>query len=218
MHNRAFLGALLLMGPLFSLTSCSNNPELNSITVNPGSVTTTPSAGLRVDFTAIGSYTRPGHEPITKDITDTVTWTSASPQFVSIGTNTGVATVTGYGTGNIDVYAAAPGFHGDVVGSAVFNISNPTTTGSVRSVALIPAQGSTSENVQFTAVGRTEEGDQIELTKPLTWYSTDSDVATIDQKTGLLKTLGPGKTTIVAVYTDLNGTNVVGKIRYNVER
>lgn len=218
MRDRLSFGALLLACVVLPLTSCSNNPELTSITVNPGSVTTSPTAGLRVDFTAIGYYTHPGHAPVTKDITTFATWTSAAPQFVVIGVNTGVATVTGYGTGNIDVYAAAPGFHGDIVGTAIFNIS-ATGGAAVRSLALFPtakAAGSSSGTVQFMAIGRTAAGESLTLPGQPIWFSTDNEVATIDKSSGLLTTLGQGRTTITAVYTNPDGTTAVGKTYFNV--
>jgi hypothetical protein len=217
MHYRSSLGALLLIGGLLPITSCSNNPELNSITINPTTVTTSQTEGLVVDFTAIGSYTQPGHTPITKDITDLATWSSSFPQLVSINVSDGVATVTGYATGTGDIYASAAGFHGDVVGSAAFNIQTQTgSAGAVRTLSLIPSK-SANGGVQFTAVGTTDEGKTVQLAGRVDWISTDNMVATIDKSTGALTTIGFGRTTVTAVYTNPDGTTAVGKTYYNVQ-
>ncbi len=212
----SWVGALSLVGALIPLTSCSVNPALTSITINPAAVTTTPTTGLYVDFTAIGSYTRPGHAAVTRDITDQVTWTSSFPQLVVVNSSTGVATVTGLGTGVGSIYAAAPGFHGDIVGTGTFTVS--VTAGAVRTLSLIPAGKDASGAVQFKAIGNTGNGESIDVTSQTTWVSTDSEVATIDKASGLVSTLAPGRTTITAVYRNPDGTTALGKTYFNVAR
>jgi trimeric autotransporter adhesin len=212
----SWVGALLLVGALIPLTSCSVNPALTSITINPADVTTTPTTGLYVNFTAIGSYTRPGHAAVTKDITDQVTWTSSFPQLVVVSSSTGVATVTGLGTGVGAIYAAAPGFHGDIVGSATFTIK--VSTGAVKTLSLVPAGKDASGAVQFKAIGKTGDGESIDVTSQTSWVSTDSEVATIDKASGLVSTLAPGRTTITAVYRNPDGTTALGKTYFNVAR
>lgn len=214
----SWVGAMLLGGALIPLTSCSVNPSLTSITVNPAAVSTSQTTGLYVDFTAIGSYTRPGHTAVTKDITDQVTWTSSFPQFVAMNSTTGVATVTGYGFGVGSVYAAAPGFHGDVVGTATFTIVQPTTTGAVKTLSLVPAGKDASGAVQFKAIGKTGDGASIDVTSQTSWVSTDNEVATIDKASGLVSTLAPGRTTITAVYRNPDGTTALGKTYFNITR
>ena len=215
MRDRSTLGALLLIGIAVPLTSCGVSPSLTSITVNPTTVTASMTGGLQTDFTAIGNYTRPGHTAVTKDLTDQVTWTSSWPQFVTIDSS-GVATVTGYGYGTGSMYASAPGFHGDIVGSATFNISQPQTTGGAVKLSIYPAAQSAGATVRFVAVGQTAEGQTVKLTGEPTWISTDNQVATIDQNTGVVSKLGIGRTTITAVYNNPDGTTAIGKTFYNV--
>jgi hypothetical protein len=216
MLHRSFVGAFALIGVLAPLTSCSNNPELNSITIDPASITASDSAGLYTDFIAIGSYTRPGHTAITKDITDQVTWSSANPQIVSINSSTGVATVTGEGYGDLAIYASAPGFHGDVVGSAAFTVSAPSSSasrGAITSLSITQDSKtavSTNATVQFTAKGKAADGSLVNLEGQPKWTSTDSEVASIDADNGIVSTLGEGRSTIVAVYTNPDGTKAVG--------
>ena len=54
------------------------------------------------------------------------------------------------------------------------------------------------------------DGTMFKLTGQPKWTSTDNEVATIDEATGLVSTLGAGRSTIVAVYTNPDGTTAVG--------
>ena len=218
MRLRSSLGALLLVGALAPLTSCSNDPSLTSIAVTPSSVTTSMTNGLKIYFTAIGSYTRPGHTAVTQDLTDQVTWSSSWPQFVVVDSS-GVATVTGYGYGVGQIQAAAPGFHGVIVGTAAFTISQPTTTNSrgVQSLSLVP-DGETASGVRFKARGVTADGETVELPAQPEWISTNNLVATIDKTSGVLSKIGPGRTTLTAVFTNPDGTTAVGKTSFTIQQ
>jgi hypothetical protein len=172
------------------------------------------SAGLQVQFTAIGNYTRAGHTPITKDITSEVTWSSAFPQFVTLNT-AGLATVTGYGYGVANIYASAPGFHGDIVGAASFTIQQPTTSGAITQLSIVQ-HALSNGTVQFTAMGKTNDGKLMQLESQPKWTSTDNLVATIDEASGLATTIGRGRSTITAVYTNSDGTTAVGVTHLDV--
>jgi hypothetical protein len=217
MQKRSLFGALLLAGLAIPLTSCGTDPDLTSIAITPGSVTTSDSAGLQVQFIAVGSYTRPGHTPVTKDLSNQVTWTSAFPQLTLID-GTGLATVTGEGWGTGVISAAAPGFHGVIVGTANFVIQQPPTQSAsvhdVTSLVLVPR--SAPVGVQFTAVGHTQDGTTIALASQPKWTSTDNMVATIDAASGLASRVGSGTSRISAVYTNPDGTQAVGVTRLNV--
>jgi len=84
---------------LFSVSSCGDPQELQSITVQPSTETFGASnipvaadAGLQVQLTALGNYL---HPPVTKDITNQVTWASSDPQMFTI-TSGGLLTATGF--------------------------------------------------------------------------------------------------------------------------
>jgi hypothetical protein len=83
---------------LFSVSSCGDPQELQSIAVQPSTETfgasnipVAANAGLQVQLTALGSYL---HPPVTKDITSQVTWASSDPQMFTI-TPAGLLTATG---------------------------------------------------------------------------------------------------------------------------
>jgi len=83
---------------LVSLSGCGHDPQLESITVQPQSQTfgdsNTPviaNAGAQVQLRALGNYI---HPPVTKDITGKVTWSSNTPQMMTVDSS-GLLTVTG---------------------------------------------------------------------------------------------------------------------------
>jgi Bacterial Ig-like domain (group 2) len=83
---------------VLAVSSCGDPQELVSITIQPGTETFGASnvpvselAGAQVQLRALGTYV---HPPVTKDITDQVTWVSNTPQMVTVS-STGLITVTG---------------------------------------------------------------------------------------------------------------------------
>jgi len=100
--SRKWLNAVPLLACLI-LLGCGHDQQLVSIDVEPttetfGSTTTLVSAdaGANVQLRALGTYI---HPPVTKDITDQVTWTSNTPQMVTVN-STGLITATGQACGN----------------------------------------------------------------------------------------------------------------------
>lgn len=83
---------------LLSVSSCGDPQTLQSIAIQPGAVTfgasniqVSADAGLTTQLTALGSYL---HPPVTKDITNQVTWASSDNQEVTVS-STGLITATG---------------------------------------------------------------------------------------------------------------------------
>jgi List-Bact-rpt repeat protein len=99
--NRKWLAvaALIIAAiSLLSVASCGDPQTLQSITVQPSTVTigasnipVSANTGIQVQMRALGSYL---HPPVTKDITDQVTWASNTPQMFTIN-STGLMTTTG---------------------------------------------------------------------------------------------------------------------------
>ena len=91
--------ALVFIASIFlSLSSCGRDQELVGISIQPTSETfgasnipVSSDAGLQLQLRALGTYI---HPPVTKDITSKVTWTSNTPQMVTVN-SAGVITVTG---------------------------------------------------------------------------------------------------------------------------
>src|SRR5262249_29633123 len=99
-----FAGVLCVIG----LPSCGHEQQLTSITIQPSTETfgaadipVGEDAGLNVQLRALGNYI---HPPVTKDITNQVTWTSNTPNMVTVDSN-GLLTVTGLACGSALVSA-----------------------------------------------------------------------------------------------------------------
>jgi hypothetical protein len=94
---------------LLSFASCGDKQELVSIAVQPGTETIGSSSvpiiadtGAQVQLTALGSYI---HPPVTKDITNEVTWASNTTQMFTVS-STGLLTATGFVCGSALVSAS----------------------------------------------------------------------------------------------------------------
>jgi len=92
-----------LAAGLLNVVSCGRDQELVSIQVQPttetfgaANIPVPLDQGLQVQLSALGTYI---HPPVTKDITDQVTWASNSPQMVTVS-STGLITATGDTCGN----------------------------------------------------------------------------------------------------------------------
>ena len=102
---RKFVGLVVLIlvaTVLLALSSCGRDQQLESITIQPSTETfgdsNTPvifNAGAQVQLRALGNYI---HPPVTKDITDQVTWNSNTPQMMTVDSS-GLLTVTGQACG-----------------------------------------------------------------------------------------------------------------------
>lgn len=226
MRIRSLLGTAMLMGALFPVVSCSTSPSLTSITISPTSFSTTvvltasgapapPSQQLSTQFTALGSYTRPGHAAVTKDLTDQVTWLSYTPSMVTIN-NSGVATVAGGVIGSTQITASMEGFHGDVVSSpSTFSVALPSTTNKTSDVVTLTITPANpiilvGQSAGFSAIGTTGNGGSENLTDLSVWTSSNSTVCNINAATGVCNSTGAGTAAITATYTNADGIQVTG--------
>lgn len=215
MRIRLLSGALLSLGVAISITSCSVSPSLTSIAVTPG-VMNFGGAGLTTQLTAIGSYTRPNHAPVTKDITTQVNWSSSTPQCVTVST-TGLITSGGNVCSGIPVTASAQGFHGIITGTMTVNVTQPAASSTdVATVVVTPTSSNqpVSTQVLFTANGYDAAGNPLPLVNPPTWSSSNTAVATIvastlSNSTANATTISAGNTTITATYTNTDGTKAI---------
>jgi hypothetical protein len=110
---------------LSSLSSCARNQQLIGITVQPSGFTfLNPDPAASANFTAIGTYIHPAEN---KDITSLVTWSSSTPQLVTV--SGGAVSPTGNGCGGADIsasYDKGTGPSGnDIIGYASVTVDNP---------------------------------------------------------------------------------------------
>ena len=96
------IGLAGLLACLVAGLSCAHDEQLQSIEVQPGvetfgatNIPVSLDAGLQVQLRALGHYI---HPPVTKDITNQVTWASNDTQMITIN-STGLITATGNSCG-----------------------------------------------------------------------------------------------------------------------
>jgi len=99
---------------LLSVLTCGRDQQLVSIAIQPTTETfgatnipVSADAGLSVQLRALGTYI---HPPVTKDITNQVTWTSNTPDMVTVN-STGLITVTGNSCGGTLISATVQTNH-----------------------------------------------------------------------------------------------------------
>lgn len=210
MRNRSLLGALIITGILIPITSCISSPSLTSIVVSP-SVMNFGGAGLHTQLTAIGSYSRPNHAPVTKDITDQVNWASATPECVTV-TSTGLIESGQNICSGIQITASMQGFHGIIQGTMTVTVTQPGAASTDVTQVIIspanPAPVAVGTLEQFSATGFTGAGNPVSLTNPVLWGSSNAGVATIDQA-GRATAVAAGTTTISGGYTNPDGTPAI---------
>lgn len=210
MRNRSLLGALLITSVLIPITSCISSPSLTSITVSP-SVMNFGGPGLHTQLTAIGSYTRPNHAPVTRDITTQVNWASATPECVTVSSTGYIESQQNVCSG-ILITASMQGFHGIVQGTMTVNVTQPGAAGTDVTQILVspanPAPVAVGAISQFAATGYTAAGNPATLTNPISWTSSNTGVATIDQ-TGRTTAIAAGTTTITGAYTNPDGVTAI---------
>ncbi|HXS78403.1 MAG TPA: Ig-like domain-containing protein [Terracidiphilus sp.] len=205
MRNRS-LGALLLIASLVLLNGCVSDPSLTSIIVTPG-VMNFGGPGLTTQLTAIGHYSRPNHADVTKDITNLVTWKSATPDCVTVS-NTGLITSGRNICSGIPISASMQGFHGIIIGSMTVNVTQAAAASTDVAQVVIspafPAPLSAGALLQFSAFGLNSAGSIAQLVNPVVWSSSNTGVATIDQG-GRVTAVTAGTSTITGAYTNADG-------------
>jgi Bacterial Ig-like domain (group 2) len=226
MRYRPPVGAFLLLGLVLPLTSCVESPSLTSITISPTNMNF-GGAGLQAQLTATGYYSHPGHPTATKDITDSVTWSSSATECVTVS-STGVITSGSDACSNILITASAAGFPGYISANMTVNVTQPssggggggtTTNGDVATISIIPGTqsvGRPGDTAQFLAIGTTSSGATVSLQGLVAWNSSSPQVATISASSGLATALTQGTSTITALYTNADGTAATGTASFTV--
>jgi Bacterial Ig-like domain (group 2) len=143
-------GALVAAGILLlSLSSCGNGQQLVSIDVEPqgetfgaANIPVIANAGSTVQLRALGTYI---HPPVTKDITDQVTWASNDTQMMTVS-STGLLTATGLACG------------GSIISATV---KTNSSAGGISSSGAIVTGSMTASVVCFTGTGTGGAGPTV---------------------------------------------------------
>lgn len=189
--------------------------QLTAINLIP-SAQTAMTIGDLGQFIAIGSYTG---SPGTADITKVTTWGSSAPNVASVDA-TGLATAIGPGTATITAAGDGTPGTGGTVGTATLTVTATAPPGELTAITIIPGSQTAKwipETVQFLAIGTFNSIPYTQdITNQVSWSSSDTFVATIDQ-TGLAAAANTGSTTIIAKLKAHSGALVTGTGTYAVE-
>jgi hypothetical protein len=106
MKKRCWLrlaGLCLVLASAWFVPGCAHDQQLVAISIQPptetfgaSNIPVSANAGSSVQLRALGSYI---HPPVTKDITDQVTWDSNTPDIATVN-GTGLLTATGLACGD----------------------------------------------------------------------------------------------------------------------
>ncbi len=195
---------LLLAGALsLVFTACggggSNPPTqppasaatLTALSITP-SAPSLPKGGTR-QLTAMGAYS----DGTSRDMTATVTWSSAAPTIASVN---GAGLVTGVATGSATLSAAS----GSVTAQAQASVS----AASLHSLSVTPTNASVTigGTKAYTATGTFSDGSTGPVSA--TWISSTPAVASISAS-GVATGLAAGSTTVSAAAGTVTGTTVL---------
>jgi trimeric autotransporter adhesin len=167
-----------------------SSPSLVSIAVTPADADLL--LGAVQQYTATGTYS----DHTTQDITATVTWSSSDTNVASID---GGGLATALALGSVTISATS----GSVTGSTTLTVQPPVLS----SIAVRPVNKKIAQltSQQFQAIGTYTDGSTHNLTRQVSWTSSNTAVATI-AVTGRAKTLTPGTTTITATLGSISGS------------
>lgn len=195
---------LSIFGLMFTaLNACSgggstgstppSTPTLSSITVTADN--SSVAAGLTAQFKATGKYS----DASTKDLTSSVTWSSASPSVATIDA-TGLATSKAQGSAVISATS------GSVTGSETLTVNPPNVVSiTVTSDHSSVAAGLTA---QFKATGTFTDSSSKDITAAVIWSSASPDVAAIDAS-GLATSKVQGTDVISATSGTVSGSETL---------
>ncbi len=146
---------------------------VTALSVIPGSQAV-PAPGETAQFIAIGTTSGGA----TVDVTNQVTWSSASIQIATIGATTGLATAVGQGSDTITAIYTNPNGGSTITGTATFTVTAGTTE-QYTAVTIVPnsqeVTASGGQTGQFIALGTLgSNGLEADVTNSsqITWLSS----------------------------------------------
>jgi uncharacterized protein YjdB len=155
------------------------------------------AVGKTQQMTATGTY----DDGSKKNITDGSSWTTSDSTIATVD-DTGL--VTGVAPGSTTISATASLLSGST--------SLTVSVADLKSISIDPTNSSITAGgtQQYTAIGVLASGSTVDVTKQVTWQSSDTSVATI-ASTGLAtgqSITASGSTTITAKSGDITSNSV----------
>jgi hypothetical protein len=174
---------------------------LSSIEIEP--LDDSIANGTTLQFVATGIYS----DLTEQDISSLVTWTSSDTAVAVISNASGAhGLARGVTVGTVNITAAFSG----ITATTTLTVTNATLT----SIVLSPTDGTIPKGThqQFSATGLFSDDSAQDLTKQVTWFTSDGAVASISNAIatkGLATGTGQGTATILAVYAGLNASTTI---------
>jgi 6-phosphogluconolactonase (cycloisomerase 2 family) len=191
-----------------SIAACGGYGK-QSATVVPASLAISPPTALQVvgatqQFTATVTF----NDNSTRDVTAQTSWSSNAIATATITQQGGLESALAPGDATI---SASFTFGGSTVSaSTVLRVTLPV----LQSIAVEPASAELElgANQQFTATGTLPDGTTMDLTKFVSWSSSDQNVLRVNTtpaRLGLGNTRGPGAAAVNAAANNVSGTTSV---------
>jgi uncharacterized protein YjdB len=170
---------------------------LQSIVIAPAGANVPVEIG--VPLTATGQF----GDGTTQNLTNSVTWTCTPSSIATISNvQSFQGTVTGVAPGTATVTAVFAG----VVGTSTVN----TTSATLTRMTVTPANPGIAQgtNQQLTATGQFSDGTSLNLTRQVTWSSSDVSIAVINSS-GIATPAATGSSTITATLNGVSGSTLL---------
>jgi hypothetical protein len=167
--------------------------RLTSIAVTSGQATM--PLGTSQQVTATGIYT----DASTRDLTNSVSWSSASQQIVNIS-HGGIAGAKALGTAVISATAFSIG------GSLAITVSSPA----LASISISPLNPTVplASSLQLAAIGSFTDGSTQDLTTSVAWSVDDDSIAKMSS-TGTATALHVGSTAAEAAFSGIQSSTTI---------
>ncbi len=179
------------MNSVSGATSVSvSGPTLSSIAITPAVFTITP--GQAKQLSVLGVYSN----GTTQDVTSQVTWVSGTTSAATVSTS---GLVTGVSSGTSTITAT--------LGAKQAGAVATVTAAQLTQIIVTPATASiaTGQTQNYMANGYFSDGSSTDLTNSVTWTSSATNFATVDQ-TGLATGVSAGAATITASSGSISGS------------
>ena len=188
--------------------------SIASITIIPGTQALS-AIGDTAQFLAIGTTS----SGATVNLTNLSTWTTSSAGIATVGATTGLATAVGQGTASITaLYTNTNGT--TVTGTATVTVSAGSAQ-EVTALSIIPgsetlsASGQSSQLIALGTSGSTGLMQDVTANAQLTWTSSIPSIAAVSP-TGLVTGVSPGAASIIAIFTNTDGSVVTGSVAITI--
>ncbi len=235
MFLRRTIPAFVAVSLALALAGCARGPEVESITITPGTGLTSVPAGQTAQYKASAVLKQSTHPAFVRDVTAEVVWETGAPGIASTPSVTTVngapvAVSTALGAGVATISAS----YGGITGTSDITVTSATGAGGggggardLVSVTVDPGTQSLSipgQTAQFIAIGTfSSTPTSVNLTSSAAWVSSDPTDVSVNAS-GLATVLPAAaadcvpncKVTITATGTDQSGDQIAGEATLTV--